>query len=69
MGGRRVKSLKARVRWELCISRDGPGSTVEVCKLEKSEEEDTVLVAVDLQKKQGRCRVGSSRSESCLGRT
>ena len=34
---------------ECCISRRGPdgiGSSVEIYKLEKSEEEDTVLVGV-----------------------
>ena len=49
MGGKRVGSLKLRVGWKCCIGRgkpDGPGRTVEIYKLEESEEKDTVLVGV-----------------------
>ena len=49
MGGRRIRCLKMRMGRECCISREGtdqPGSTVEIYKLEESEEEDTVLVGM-----------------------
>ena len=44
-----IRGLKARVGQESCISRgglDGPGSTVEVNKMEESKEEDAVLTGV-----------------------
>ena len=46
MGKKRVGCLGARVGQERCIGRggpDGPGCAVEVYKLEKPEEEVTVL--------------------------
>ena len=49
MGRKRIRGLKARVGWERCTSRggsDGPGSTVEVYKMEEFKEEDTMLVGV-----------------------
>ena len=49
MDRRRIKGLKARLGREHCISRerpDGPSSTGDAYQLEKSEEEDTVLVDV-----------------------
>ena len=54
-------SLKPRVGRQCCISRGGPGSTVEVYKLEESREEGIVLIDVGSPEKAG----GSSRSESC----
>ena len=44
MCGRGIRGLKAKVKWKCCISRVGPDLTVEVCKLEESEEKVTVLL-------------------------
>ena len=65
MGGKKTRSLKARVGLECCISRDGPdgpGSTVEVPKLEESEEEDTALDVVGSPKEAGRADVRAASS-------
>ena len=43
MGRRGIRGLKMRVGRECSISRGGPDCTVEVCRLEESEEEVTVL--------------------------
>ena len=43
MGGREIRGLKVRVGRECCISRRGSDCTVEVYKLEKSEEQITEL--------------------------
>ena len=51
------KGEKLKVGREYCISKGGPdgsGSTVEVYKLEESEEEDTVLVGVGSPEEAGR---------------
>ena len=57
MGGRGIRALKANVGQECCISigvADGPNCTVEVYKLEESEEEDTVLVGIGFPEETGR---------------
>ena len=57
MGRKRIKGLKVRVGRECSISKsstDGPSSTVELCKLEESEEEVTVLVGVGSPEEAGR---------------
>ena len=51
MGGKRIRGLKAKVGCECCISRRGPDLAVEVYQLQKSEEEVTVLVGEESQKK------------------
>ena len=43
MGRWRIRSLKTRVGQECCISRGGPGSTLEVYISEESQERVTVL--------------------------
>ena len=44
MGSRRIRGLKARMGRKWCISRGGgPNRTVEVYKLDESEEEVTML--------------------------
>ena len=61
MGRKRIKGLKARVERECSISEsgpDGPSSTVELCKLEESEEEVTVLVGVGSPEEAGRVAPG-----------
>ena len=65
MGGKGIRGLKARVRQECCINRegpDGPSSTVELYKLEKSGEEVTVLIGVGSSEEAGSAAPG----ESCL---
>ena len=60
-GRRRVKSLKARVGRGSCISRgkpDRPGQTVELYKLEESEEEDTLLVGMESSEEAGSQQTG-----------
>ena len=52
MGGKKIRSLKVRVGGECCISRRGPDRTIKVYQLEESDEEVTVLVGVESQKKQ-----------------
>ena len=62
MGGREIKGLKARVGQKCFISRGGPdepGSTVEVYKLKKSEEEDKVLVGAGSSEELGREALGA----------
>ena len=70
MGGKRIRSLKARVGCECYISRRGPNRAMKVYQLEESEEKDTVLVGVESPKKAGRAapemRVAKS-SESIKG--
>ena len=61
MCGRRVRSLKTRVERKCCIRTgrpDGPSSTVEVYKLEESEEEVTVFVGVGSPEEAGMQQVG-----------
>ena len=65
MGGRKIRGLKARMGWEYCGSRgkpDGPGSTVEVYKLEGSKRKTQSSLVWDLPKEHG----GQLQSESCL---
>ena len=49
MDGKRIRSLKARVRKECCIDKerlDRPDSTWVAWEMKKSKKEDTVLVGV-----------------------
>ena len=43
MGRWKIRGLKTRVGWECSISRGGARFTVEVYRLEKYEEEVTML--------------------------
>ena len=65
MGKKGIRGLKTKMGRESCISTGGavgPSSTMEVYKLEETEE--GVLVEVG-SPEQWHSRKGSSRSESC----